>query len=44
MEITGLIFKILSFLLSLGRFVYDLHKEKKRAATDSNSDGDATTM
>ena len=41
MEITGLIFKILSFLI---RFVYDLHKDKKRAATDCNSDGDATTM
>ena len=43
MEMTGLIFRILSFLLSLGRFVYDLHKDKKRAATDRNSDGSATS-
>ncbi len=42
MEITGLIVRIISFLLSLVRFVYDIHKDKKRAATDRNSDGSAT--
>ena len=42
METIGLIIRIISFLLSLVRFVYDIHKDKKRAATDPNSDGSAT--
>ncbi len=42
MEIVGLIIRIISFLLSLVKFVYDICKDKKRAATDPNSDGGAT--
>ena len=42
MEMIVLIVRILTFLLSLIKFVYDLHKDKKRAATDRNSDGNAT--
>ncbi len=42
MEIIGLILRILSFLLSLINLVYQIRKDKKRAATDPNSDGCAT--
>lgn len=42
MELTGLILRGISVLLSLLKLVYDVYKDKKRAATDRNSDGDAT--
>ena len=42
MEIAGFILRGLSVLLSLIRFVYDVYKDIKRAATDSSSDGKAT--
>ena len=42
MEIIGIILRGVSELLSLIKLVYDVHKDKKRAATDRNSDGRAT--
>ncbi|GEM_PF-6988002 len=42
MEVIGIILRGLSVLLSLIKLVYDIHRDKKEAATDSNSDGGAT--
>lgn len=42
MEILSLIFKGLNVLLSVFKLLYEVHRDKKRAATDSNSDGNAT--
>jgi len=42
MEIIGIILRGVSVLLSLIKLVYDVYKDKKRAATDRNSDGRAT--
>ena len=42
MEIIGIILRGVSVLLSLIKLVYDVHMDKKRAATDRNSDGRAT--
>ena len=42
MEIIGIILRGVSVLLSLIKLVYDVHMDKKRAATDCNSDGRAT--
>ena len=37
-----LVLKILSFLLTLFKTVYDIYRDKKKTATDSGSDGSAT--
>ena len=42
MEMISMILGIVSVLLSLINLVYDICRDKKRAATDSNSDGSAT--
>ncbi len=42
MEIIGLILRGISVLLSLIRLVYEVCRDKKRAATGINSDGGAT--
>ena len=42
MELIGIVLRGISVLLSLIKLVYDVHKDKKRAATDCNSDGSAT--
>ena len=42
MEMISMILGIVSVLLSLINLVYDICKDKKRAATDRNSDGNAT--
>ncbi len=42
MEMISVILGIISVLLSLINLVYDICRDKKRAATDRNSDGSAT--
>ena len=42
MEMISMILGIISVLLSLINLVYDICRDKKRAATDSSSDGSAT--
>ena len=42
MEMISMILGIISVLLSLINLVYDICRDKKRAATDRNSDGSAT--
>ncbi len=42
MKVIDLILKVMSVLLTLIRLAYDVCKDKKKAATDSNSDGSAT--
>lgn len=42
MEILDLILRVISVLLTLIRLVYEVHRDKKKAATDCSSDGSAT--
>ena len=42
MEILDLILRVISVLLTLIRLVYEVRRDKKKAATDRNSDGSAT--
>ena len=42
MKILDLILRVISVLLTLIRLVYEVCRDKKKAATDSNSDGGAT--
>lgn len=42
MELIGLIFRIMTFVLNFFKLVYEIHKDKKKAATDRSSDGSAT--
>ena len=41
MQKADLVIKFFAFLVSLLKLVYDIHKDKKSAATDGSDGGDA---
>jgi hypothetical protein len=43
MKILDLILRVMSVLLTLIRLVYDVHRDKKKAATDRTSDSNVAT-
>ncbi len=42
MKVLDLVLRIISVLLTLFKLVYEIRRDKKKAATDCNSDGGAT--